>query len=432
MRNKTKTLFIGGAFACIGSLSGHGETFREKLDAYFKEHAQEIQKSIQVWDDYNLHKQECRITEQELKDVVMRSYKKTIDWMKLSMQHQIRFFDYCRMHLCEGDTASLKKRFDGEQIRIHALRELGDMIDKFTAKKIVFNKLADASYPSTWGYVEQHIDTLSRDEWESIAVTPILIRYKNACAAWNPNSQEPSELRKHLESTVKTRKDFFDDLTGASYFQARFRHEESALYDEKTRYSIERMSDFFYGVLGNSPYVFNWADEKTAQEEIFWMFQRGYVTWSKWNPDGYWTSYYNDGPCVTYQYPEYCLSENYGTEGLVDDLFKDDDLVKAYCKTALLLRECINDACRLYRIYMGTLADLSAVRKGKLKKPQDWYGKILKRCETLFTYWEWHHFTPTIAVADSRNDFETVANASRKIRDCLQKLRNKVRDSITQ
>ena len=33
MKNKTKTLFIGGAFACIGSLSGHGETFQQKLDA---------------------------------------------------------------------------------------------------------------------------------------------------------------------------------------------------------------------------------------------------------------------------------------------------------------------------------------------------------------------------------------------------------------
>ena len=69
MRNKTKTLFIGGAFACIGSLSGHGETFQQKLDAYFVEHAQEIQKSIQAWDEYNLHKPEYRITEQELKDI---------------------------------------------------------------------------------------------------------------------------------------------------------------------------------------------------------------------------------------------------------------------------------------------------------------------------------------------------------------------------
>lgn len=432
MRNKTKTLFIGGAFACIGSLSGHGETFREKLDAYFAEHSQEIQKSIQAWDKYNLYKPEYRITEQELKDVVMHSYEKTIGWMKLSMQHQIRFFDYCRMHLREGNTASLKKRFDGEQIRIHALRELGDMIDKFTAKKIVFNKLADASYPSTWGYVEQHIDTLSRDEWESIAVTPILIRYKNACAAWNPNSQEPSELREHLESTVKTRKDFFDNLEGASYFKDSFGNVEPALYDEKTLYSIERMSDFFYGVLENSPYVSHWADEKKAQEEIFWKFHNGYAEWSKWNPKGYWESYHDYGSCAGFQYPEYCLSENYGTKGLVDDLFKDDDLVKAYCKTALLLQECINDACRLYRIYTDTLAELSAIKAGKLEKSQDWYGKVLKNHETLFTYWKTQHYVPTAEVVNTRDDFETFAEALERIKGCLEELRNKVRNSITQ
>lgn len=81
MRNKTKTLFIGGAFACVGSLSGHEETFREKPDAYFTEHTQKIQGSIQARDEYNLHKPECCITEQGLKDVVMNSYQETIDWM---------------------------------------------------------------------------------------------------------------------------------------------------------------------------------------------------------------------------------------------------------------------------------------------------------------------------------------------------------------
>lgn len=241
MRNKTKTLFIGGAFACIGSLSGHGETFREKLDAYFAEHSQEIQKSIQVWDKYNLYKPEYRITEQELKDVVMHSYEKTIDWMKLSMQHQIRFFDYCRMHLREGDTASLKKRFDSEQIRIHALRELGDMIDKFTAKKIVFNKLCKKFHNPAW----KSMDDVPHETWQMLAVAPTLIKYKEACVSWNPDSQEPSELREHLESTVKTRKDFFDDLTGASYFIDQFGNKEPALYNGRTRYSIERMGDFF-------------------------------------------------------------------------------------------------------------------------------------------------------------------------------------------
>ena len=91
----------------------------------------------------------------------------------------------------------------------------------------------------------------------------------------------------------------------------------------------------------------------------------------------------------------------------------------------MLLQECVNDACRLYRIYRDTLAQLSAIKAGK-KKSQAWYWKVLKRCETLFKYWEVQHYMPTIAVADSRNDFETVANALGKIKDCLQELRKKI------
>ena len=422
MRNKTKTLFIGGAFACIGSLSGHGQTFREKLDAYFAKHHEEIQESIQAWDEYNLHKPEYRITEQELKDVVMRSYEKTIDWMKRSMQHQISFFDYHREHLREGDTASLKKRFDGEQIRIHALRELGDMIDKFTAKKIVFNKLCEKFHNPAW----KSMDDVPHETWQMLAVAPTLIKYKEACVSWNPASQEPSELREHLESTVKTRKDFFDDLTGANYFKDNFGNKEPALYNGRTRYSIERMRDFFYGVLTDSPYVFHWADEKKAQEEIFWKFHNGYAEWSKWNPKGYWTSFYHDGPHVTFQYPEYCLSENYGARGLADDLFKNDDLVKTYCKTALLLQECVNDACRLYRMYRDTLAELSAIKAGKLEKSQDWYGKILKKCETLLKYWQVQHYNPTDGMMEKRDDLKTVKAALDRADECLKELCKKI------
>ena len=403
MRNKTKTLFIGGAFACIGSLSGHGETFREKLDAYFAEHAQEFKDSIQAWDKYNQYESEYHITEQELKDAVMRSYGETIDWMKRSMQHQIRFFDYYRAYLR----------------------------DKFTEKKIVFNKLCEKFYDSAW----ESMDDVPHETWQKLAVAPTLIKYKEACVSWNPDSQEPSGLKKHLETTVKTREDFFEDLKGANYFKDTFGNVEPALYNGRTRYSIERMGDFFHGVLENSPYVFNWADEKTAQEEMLWKFQGGYVTWSKWNPKGYWTSYHSYGPCATYQYPEYCLSENYGARGLVDDLFKNDDLVKAYCRIALLLPECINDACRLYRMYRETLAGLSAIKAGKLKKTQDWYGKVLKRCKALFRYWTVQHYMPIIAVADSPeakrcNDFKTVADALTKIEGCLKELHNKVEKSI--
>ena len=86
-----------GAFGC------HGETFREKLDAYFAEHAQEIQKSIREWDAYNLHEPEYRITEQELKDVVLRSREKVVCYLCLSLKHQIRFFWYYtqQMYMCK-------------------------------------------------------------------------------------------------------------------------------------------------------------------------------------------------------------------------------------------------------------------------------------------------------------------------------------------
>lgn len=145
-----------------------------------------------------------------------------------------------------------------------------------------------------------------------------------------------------------------------------------------------------------------------------------------------WASFHSYGSCATYQYPEYCLSENYGAKGLVDDLFKNDDLVKAYCKTALLLQECVNDACRLCRIYTDTLTELSAIKAGKLKKSQDWYGKVLKNHETLFTYWKAQHYVPAVEMVNTRNDFETFAEALERMKQCLEKLHRKVQDAITQ
>ena len=49
-----------GAFGC------HGETFREKLDAYFAEHAQEIRKRIAAWNCFNSFQPDYIITEREL------------------------------------------------------------------------------------------------------------------------------------------------------------------------------------------------------------------------------------------------------------------------------------------------------------------------------------------------------------------------------
>lgn len=76
-----KLMVVAVYIVIMGALACHGETFREKLDAYFAEHAQKFQKSIQEWDAYNLHKPEYRITEQELKDVVLRSREKVIRYL---------------------------------------------------------------------------------------------------------------------------------------------------------------------------------------------------------------------------------------------------------------------------------------------------------------------------------------------------------------
>lgn len=71
-----KLMVVAVYIVIMGALACHGETFREKLDAYFAEHAQKFQKSIQEWDAYNLHKPEYRITEQELKDVCCARVKR--------------------------------------------------------------------------------------------------------------------------------------------------------------------------------------------------------------------------------------------------------------------------------------------------------------------------------------------------------------------
>ena len=380
MRNKTKTLFIGGAFACIGSLSGHGETFREKLDAYFAEHHEEIQKSIQAWDNYNLRELEYRITEKELKDVVMRSYEKTIDWMKRSMQHQISFFDYHREHLREGDTASLKKRFDCEQIRIHALQELGDMIEKFAARGIDYPKLT---------------------------------QYQQECIKYVPNPESLDGLRDHLLQNVGRD----DDKTiagGRWYYQ----------HTENDRYAIKRLNWFFGKILSSGTPGEEWTG-KLYSYVILCAFHDGYYTFTKWNPNAYPAFWRASTP----PYPNCCLRAH---GDAIDRMFANEGLIQTYGKVMKLLPECVNDACRLYRIYRDTLAALSAIKAGKLEKSQDWYGKILKSHKALFTYWLAQYYAPLADAVKTRNEFETVADALKEIEGCLKELHNKVETSIAQ
>ena len=297
MRNRIKTLFIGGAFACIGSLSGHGETFREKLDAYFKEHAKEIQESIREWDVYNLQEQEYRITEQELKDVVLRSYEKTIDWMKLSMQHQIRFFDYYREHLHEDNTVSLKKRFNSEQIRIHALEELVDMRKEFTQRRIDYPKLEELY---------------------------------DACKSYQPDPNDPEGLKNHLVETVE--RDTCDIISGGRA------HYERTLEDN---YAIKRLDYFWDKLLCSDPPDWSVRLHSWAISVYFYM---GYCTYTKWNPVAYPANWHATTP----PYPKFCLRKH---GKAIDKMFEDEGLIQTYGKFMKFLPDYINSACCLYGFY---------------------------------------------------------------------------------
>ena len=237
---------------------------------------------------------------------------------------------------------------------------------------------------------------------------------------------DPKTLKKLLQNTVESRCTFIENLTCGDH---------PALYDEDVRYAVNRINWFFRKILMDYPQSLHWTDlavpEKQARNEIVSIFRHGYATYTKWNKVAYHLS--KNKVCATLPYPNPPpLRMNYGMKGICDGIFEEDDLVKAYCKTALLLQECINDACRLYRMYRDTLAELSAVRRGKLKKTQDWYGKVLKNHETLFTYWRVQYYAPLADAVKTRDEFETVAEALERIKGCLEELRNKVRNSITQ
>ena len=368
MRNKTKTLFIGGAFACIGSLSGHGETFQQKLDAYFAKHAQKIQESIQEWDVYNKHKQEYHITEQELKDVVMRSYKKTIDWMKLSMQHQIRFFGYYTKHLREGNTVSLKKRFDSEQIRIHALEELDDMRKKFTQRGIDYPKLEELY---------------------------------DACKSYQPDPNHPEGLKHHLLQTVG--EDSKDAVAGGRMYYER---------TSEDAYAIERLDDFWDRFLCCSNPDFNWTG-KMSYLHISCYFHNDYCTYTKWNP----VAYPANWCATTSPYPKCCLGKH---EDAIDGMFKDEGLIRAYGKVMEFLPEYINVACCLYGIYSGVL--LMAKKDPKTMKESE---RISEACEALSRWLELNY----IKIQDflkPHTDFEVILQKLETIRKHLLKLRETI------
>lgn len=65
----------------------------------------------------------------------MCAREEAVRYMQLSLEHQVAFFDYFKAHRREGCTEFLKKRFDAEQIRIRALRDLENMIEEFEPQR---------------------------------------------------------------------------------------------------------------------------------------------------------------------------------------------------------------------------------------------------------------------------------------------------------
>lgn len=372
MRNKTKTLFIGGAFACIGSLLGHGETFQQKLDAYFAEHAQEIQESIQKWDDHNLNNPEFRITEQELKDVVMRSREKVICYLCLSLKHQIRFFWYYtqQMYACKK-TADLKKRFDAKQVREYALRELDDMMKQFELRGIL---------------------------------CPRLVECRKICASYVPNPAEsPDVLKEKLSSLI---------FTGSENVIAGGRKWYERTVNDM--YAIERVEHFFRYILD----IRNGLYEGFYPLTIEIMFGNGFCTYTKWNPNAYpgWKEreyrvvrhhgrWSLTTPIIQPQSRWYCPSLSYsGANGIlrvrsypgfcfdvsskhledVQKLFLLEDLVQTYLKVVKCLPEFIEVACHLYQAYAETKFLAEGKKKSTTFAWDDWR---LKRAALLMA-WE--------------------------------------------
>ena len=237
-----KKLMIGMVCAtAVGALACYGETFCEKLDAYFSEHAQEIQRSIQEWDAYNLHEPEYRITEQELKDIVLRSREKVIRYLCLSLKHQIRFFWYYTQHMyaCKK-AAELKKRFNIKQSKEYALRDLDDMMKQFELRGIS---------------------------------CPRLIECRKVCASYVPNpSESPGVLEEKLSSFVFT--DSEDVIAGGRKY---WEHTVNDIYE------IERADDFSLYVLDSESGLY----EGFSPIGIECLFGRGFSTYTKWNPAAY-------------------------------------------------------------------------------------------------------------------------------------------------
>lgn len=217
--------------ACIS----RGGNFQQKLDRYFKAHAQEIKTSIEEWDRYNLQDPVYWITERELKDVVLDAYARTLDYLLLSLRHQIEFFKYYTQHMYEGNTVlSLKKRFDSEQIRERTFQELCNMIDVLKKRNISCPKL---------GQCQQAYSRLKLDP------------------------ENPKALKAYLQLNIGFDGD--EAIAGGRKYYER---------TEEDMQAIIRMHFFRYYLLEAT-----WTTGLDLAE-IGYCFTNGFTCYAKWNP----------------------------------------------------------------------------------------------------------------------------------------------------
>lgn len=230
---------------------------------------------------------------------MLRAREEAVRYIQLCLEHQVAFFDYFKRYRREGCTEFLKKRFDGEQIRILASRELGDMIEEFTCKGI------DCK---------------------------LLVRYKGLCDSFEPDSKNQDTLYGHLVDTCgieyinKTK----EILTGGR---------EICEYTAQDRRVCKRIMDFYYKTLITEIHQDHW----TNMLDVHWVihiFTRGYSLYTKCNVS---RKRWDNGHGA----PEYCLYEMSTDGGICDDIFKNDALVQTYGAVRESIRKYVNLACSL-------------------------------------------------------------------------------------
>ena len=201
-----KKLAFGMCAAIIGMLSCHGKTFQEKLDAYFEDHKKEIQASIQAWDFYNMRQSEYCITEQELKDVVLRSYNSAVGFMQKSIRGQVQFFDRYREHLL------LDKKTDRDfywALMTHKKRRDGsEILQYFHLKYCNYSKYAPPRFPEFLEDFYDYEDEYGKwDNRGSPSPEPCLLKHAGAI----DNILEDEDLMQTYKAIMKLLPGYIDE-----------------------------------------------------------------------------------------------------------------------------------------------------------------------------------------------------------------------------